>query len=153
MKRNVILLVDADADTCAATLVAAATAGFDVRFAQIERDLCELSQYGFDDIAVIVVDYDPDVHGLAITELLDHWQPTRPLILVSSHDGLDQPLTLIGGNARHLTKPVTVPRLVHAIETAVADADAHALCCDRWGHPSNGGRIRNSVPKTDQVAA
>lgn len=149
MKRNVILLVDADADTCAATLVAAASVGFDVRFAQIERDLSELTEFSLDEVAVIVLDYDPDVHGLAIAELLDHWEPPRPVILLSSGDGVDHPLTLVGTNARHLTKPVTVPRLAHAIQTLVL----HGCSCDRWGHPYNGGQNGFFIRKRDEVAA
>lgn len=152
MKQNVILLVDADADACAVTLEAAKASGFDVRFAQIERDLSELTQMSLDDIALIVLDYDPDVHGLAIAELLDHWQPPRPVILISSDEGLNHPLRLIGTPTRHLTKPVTVARFVHAIQALTNASAAHCLSCDRWGHPQNGQKSL-SISKLQKAAA
>lgn len=135
MKRNLILLVDADPDTCAASLSAAQTLGFDVRFGQIQRDLSEIAEFGLDDIAVIVLDYDPDVHGPEIAEALAQWLPPRPLIFISSDGAVRRPRMLAGGAAQHLTKPVTVERLARAIGTLARAPGALTRCCDRWGHP------------------
>jgi CheY-like chemotaxis protein len=135
MKRNIILLVDPDANTCAATLDAARTGGFEVRFAQIQRDLSELTEFGLDDIAAIVLDYDPDVHGSATSEMLVQWLPPRPLVFISSNEGPWHPPMLAGAPVKHLTKPVTAARLAHAIETlAAGTCHAESPCCDRWGH-------------------
>jgi DNA-binding response OmpR family regulator len=131
MKRNVILLVDGDVDTYTATLTAAQTAGFDIRVAQIQRDLTEISDFELDDVAAIVVDYDPDVHGPAIAEELSQWLPQRPLIFISSE--YEHALMFEGTAARHLTKPVSAARIVHALDSIL---DQHpAASCDYWGHP------------------
>jgi CheY-like chemotaxis protein len=135
MNRNVILLVDADPETCAATLTAARTAGFDVRFGQIQRDLSEITEFGLDDIAVIVLDYDPDVHGPTVAEALAQWLPPRPLIFISSDGVVRRPRMPAGGAAKHLTKPVTSEQLALAIGTVASASEAQAPCCDRWGHP------------------
>jgi CheY-like chemotaxis protein len=138
MNRNVILLVDGDTDTCAATLTAADRLKFDVRFARIARDLSELTQFGFDDVSVIVLDYDPDVHGLAIAETLREWSPPRPLVFISSDETSHHHLMLAGKMTKHLIKPVSPTRLAHAIGQLT---EHHPECacpsCDRWGHPSD----------------
>lgn len=153
MNSNVVLLVDADADTCALTLDAAKTLGLEVRFAQIERDLSELTQISLDDVAVVVLDYDPDVHGLAIGELLEHWQPSRPMILISSEEGLNHSFMLIGVHARHLTKPVTVARLVHAFRALLDAETIHSMSCDRWGHPCSERSSYKFARNRKKVAA
>jgi FixJ family two-component response regulator len=135
MKRNVILLVDADPDTCAATLTAARTAGFDVRFGQIQRDLSEITEFGLDDIAMIVLDYDPDGHGPEIAKALAQWLPPRPLIFISSDGAVRRPRMPAGGAAKHLTKPVTAQQIAHAIQAVASTCEAQAPCSDRWGHP------------------
>jgi FixJ family two-component response regulator len=121
MKRNVILLVDADPDTCAATLAASQALGFDVRFGQVRHDLSEITEFGLDDVAVVVIDYDPDVHGPAITDALIHWLSPRPLIFISRDGVVRRPRMPAGGAATKLTKPVTSEELAHAIG-AVADS-------------------------------
>lgn len=140
MKRNVILLVDADADTCAATLAAAKTAGLDVRFGQIQRDLSEIAEFGLDDIAVIVLDYDPDMPRSAIAEALAQWLPARPLIFISSDGAVRRPRILGGGAVQHLTKPVTSEQLAHSIKALVPTCEAQTPCSDRWGHPCANSR-------------
>jgi DNA-binding NtrC family response regulator len=132
MKPNVVLLVDADAETCAAAMSACEKAGFDVRVAQIGRDLSEITEFDLDDIAAIVLDYDPDEHWPGIAEELARWQPPRPLIFISSGEGLYHPLILTGRAARHLTKPVTANQLAHSIETVVKDLECHCVSCDQW---------------------
>ena len=149
MKPNVILLVDADADTCAATLAAAQTAGLDVRFGQIRRDLSEIAEFGLDDIAVIVLDYDPDTHGSAIGETLAQWQAPRPLIFISSNKMAPPPRMPAGRAAKHLTKPVTVERLAHAIRSIARPCEAQTPCSDRWGHPCSNSR--HSCANVDKV--
>ncbi len=132
MKRNVILLVDADIDTYTATLSAAQAAGFDIRVAQIQRDLTEMSDFELDDVAAIVVDYDPDVHGPAIAEELSQWLPPRPLIFISSE--YEHALMFEGTATRHLTKPVSADQVMHALD-AILNQQL-AANCDRWGHAS-----------------
>ena len=132
MNRNVILLVDADAESCAAT---EAAAGLDVRFAQIRRDLSEITGSDMDDVAVIVLDFDLDVHGPSLSAMLQDWQPPRPVILISSAESTPHPLMLLCGRAKHLSKPVSVERLSQKIKALVLASQTHFDYCDRWGHP------------------
>jgi len=115
MKQNVVLLIDADSKTYTATLSAVQSAGFNVRVGQIRNDLSEITEFELDDVAAIVLDYDPDMHGSVIAEELSRWQPPRPLIFISSGEGLHHPLILTGRAARHLSKPVTANQLAHCI--------------------------------------
>lgn len=132
MKRNVVLLVDADVDTYTAALSAAQATGFDIRVAQIQRDLSEISDFELDDVAAIVLDYDPDIHGPAIAEELSQWLPQRPLIFVSSE--YEHALMFEGNPTRDLTKPVTAAQVRHALDAILNQQPAAR--CDRWGHVS-----------------
>ncbi len=135
MKPNVILLVDADADTVDATLTAAQSAGFDVRVVQLERDLSEITAFELEDVAAIILDYDPDLHGTLIAEKLSRWQPPRPLIFISTEKDLYHPLILTGRAARHLTKPVTADQVAQLVEAVMKNLECHCVSCDQWGHP------------------
>ena len=132
MKQNVILLVDADTDTYIATLTAAQTIGFDIRAAKIQRDLTEITDAELDDVAAIVLDYDPGVHGPELAEELSRWLPPRPLIFISSE--YEHALLFEGTAAKHLTKPVNAAQVVHALDAIMNRQPA--LSCDRWGHPA-----------------
>ena len=153
MKPKLILLLDADADTCAATLAAAKTSGLDVRFGQIQRDLSEIAGFGLDDVAVIVLDYDPDTHGSEIGETLAQWQAPRPLIFISSDKIVPRPNMPAGGTGQHLIKPVTVKRLAHAIASLADSCEAQSPCSDRWGHACYRGGREHSPPNADTVSA
>jgi len=135
MNRNVILLVDADAESCAATEAAARITGLDVRFAQIRRDLSEITGSDMDDVAVIVLDFELDVHGASLSAMLQDWQPPRPVILISSAESAPHPMMLLCGRAKHLSKPVSVERLSQKIKALVLASQTHFDYCDRWGHP------------------
>ena len=131
MKRNVILLVDANTETYTATLSAAQAAGFDIRVAQIHRDLTEITDFKLDDVAAIVLEYDPDIHGPAIVEELSHWLPPRPLIFIASE--YEHALIFEGPATRRLIKPVTAAQVMHALDTILNHQPAPS--CDHWGHP------------------
>jgi len=135
MKPNVILLVDADADTCAATLAAARTLRLDIRYAQVACDLSEITECGLDDIAVIVLDVDPDVHWATIAEMLQDWRPPRPVILISSVEDAPHSVRRPSREARYISKPVSIERLTEEIAALARSPQLHPSCCDRWGHP------------------
>jgi DNA-binding NtrC family response regulator len=135
MKQNMILLFDSDVNTSAAVLTAAGNAGFDVRFARLQPDCSGIFQSARGDIAAIVLDYDPDLHGPAIMETLERWFPARPIILISKAEDLQHPMVVAGANTKHLIKPVTAGRFANAIESLVHEPGCPCISCDRWGHP------------------
>src|SRR5438128_1521859 len=135
MKRNVVLLIDADADTASATLEAASFAELDVRFARTSRDLFQMIEAKLADIAVIVLDVDPGVHGMAVLEALDAWGPAPPVIVISSlEESRVRPVALAHGAAECFGKPVSIQRLKTAIEKFSRATAPQSCRCDRWGH-------------------
>ena len=139
MKRKIVLLVDADADTASSVLEAASMTNLDVRFARTSRDLFQLIYDGLEDVAVIVLDVDPGVHGMAVLEALDAWGPAPPVIVISSleEDGL-KPVALAHGAQECFGKPVSDERLKMAIAKLAGTPEASACQCDVWGHPCKG---------------
>lgn len=139
MERNVILLIDADTDTYTAALNAAQIMGFEVRAGQIRHDLSEFTECELHDVAVIILDYDPDVHGGEIAKELPHWEPPRPLIFISGGSAADYLLMREGPATKHLTKPVNAIQLVRVLDTILENPPG--VSCDRWGHPRDSALV------------
>jgi len=146
MKRSVVLLVDADADTASTVLEAARMAKLDVRFVRASRDLFQLIQTRFEDVAAVVLDVDSDVHGMAVLEALDAWGPAPPVIVISSLEEAHlEPVVLAHGAQECLGKPVSLERLAAAI-SKLARSHAERSCrCDKWGHPCPGCTKRRGM--------
>ena len=136
MKRNVVLLIDADADTASSVMEAASLTNLDVRFARTSGDLFHLIQAGLDDVAVVVLDVDPGVHGMAVLEALDAWDPAPPVIVISSLEEAHlAPVTRAHGAQECFGKPVSIERLKTAIAKLARPPEARVHQCDRWDHP------------------
>jgi DNA-binding NtrC family response regulator len=139
MKKNVVLLVDADADTASSVLEAANLTNLHVRFARTSRDFFQLIQAGLNDVAVIVLDVDPGVHGMAVLEALDAWGPAPPVIVISSlEEARLEPVTLAHGAQECFGKPVSLKRLKTALTKFAGALEARSCRCDLWGHPCKG---------------
>lgn len=140
MERNIVLLVDADADTASAAMEAAAEMHLDVRFARSAHDAFRLFDAGLEDVAVIVLDVDPGVHGMAVLEALDAWNTAHPAIVVSSlEETYVRPIALAHGAEFCFGKPITIESLRNAIEKLCQKGCGSRGCqCDRWGHPCSG---------------
>jgi DNA-binding NtrC family response regulator len=139
MKRNVALLIDADADTAGSVMEAASVTNLDMRFARTSRDLFHLIQAGLDDVAVVVLDIDPGVHGMAVLEALDAWNPGPPVIVISSLEEAHlEPVALAHGAQECFGKPVSIERLKTAIAKLARPPEVRACRCDTWGNPCRG---------------
>jgi DNA-binding response OmpR family regulator len=147
MKKDVVLLIDADADTAATVATAASLAHCDVRLARTSRDLFQLCHNGFEDVASIVVDVDPGVHGMAVLEALDGMENVPPVIVVSSlEESYLEPVARAHGACTSLGKPLCTARLKRLLEQNRATAPQEsACCCDAWGHPCEGCRPPRGV--------
>ncbi|HEV2047362.1 MAG TPA: response regulator [Chthoniobacterales bacterium] len=136
MKRNFLLLIDADADTASAVMEAAAETHLDLRFARTSKDAFHLFDGGLDDVAVVVLDVDPGVHGMAVLEALDAWDPAPPVIVISSLEEAHlAPVTRAHGAQECFGKPVSIERLKTAIAKLARPPEARVHQCDRWDHP------------------
>jgi FixJ family two-component response regulator len=136
MKRNVVLVLDADADTAGVVAVAASCGKHDLRFAQTSKDFFHFCSDDFEDVAAIVLDVDPGVHGMAILEALDACENTPPIIVVSAlEEHRLGPVVQKHGAMVCLGKPLSVSRLGRALDQAIERAAAPS--CDLWGHVTN----------------
>ena len=144
MKRNVVLVLDADADTASAVASAAATGNCDLRFMQTSKEFFQFCGRDFENVVAIVLDVDPGVHGMAILEALDACENTPPIIVASALEEqcLDSVVQRHGAVAC-LGKPLSVRLLARAIDQVLRRANAPR--CDLWGHPINCTCTRRSV--------
>jgi DNA-binding response OmpR family regulator len=107
-----------------------------VRFARTSCDLFQLIQAGAGDVAVIVLDVDPGVHGMAVLEALEAWGPAPPVIVISSLEEANlKPVALAHGAKECFGKPVSTERLKTATLKFARTPEADACQCDVWGHP------------------
>jgi FixJ family two-component response regulator len=134
MKRNVVLVLDADADTARAVASVAATRNCDLRFMQTSREFFHFCSEDFENVTAIVLDVDPGMHGMAILEALDACENTPPIIVVSAlEEMLLESVVQRHGAAACLGKPLSVTRLARAIDQTLGRVAAPR--CDLWGHP------------------
>jgi FixJ family two-component response regulator len=140
MKRNVVLVLDADADTARAVASAAAGVNSDVRFVRTSNDFFHFCQDDFENVAVIILDVDPGVDTMALLEAMDACESTAPIIVVSALEEhrLRSVLQQHGAIAC-LEKPLSFVQLRHAVEEALTIAAAAAPRCDVWGHVTHCG--------------
>jgi len=84
MKRSVVLVLDADADTARAVASAATTRNCDLRFVQTSKEFFHFCTEDFENVIAIILDIDPKMHGMAILEAWDACENTPPIIVVSA---------------------------------------------------------------------
>ena len=136
MKSKVVLVLDADADTAGVVALAASSGNYDLRFAQTSKDFFHFCSDDFEDVAAIVLDVDPGVHGMAILEALDACENPPPIIVVSAlEEHRLGPVVQRHGAIACLGKPLSFTQLGRALDQAVERATAPR--CDLWGHVTN----------------
>jgi len=144
MRRRVILVLDADADTAGTVASAAATGNCDVRFVQTSREFFHFCKEEFENVTAIVLDVDPGVHGMAVLEALDACENTPPIIVVSALE--EHRLSSVvqrHGAMACLGKPLSLNRLARVLDQALGRAAAPR--CDLWGHVINCTCRKTSV--------
>lgn len=115
---------------------AAAETHLDLRFARTSKDAFHLFDGGLDDVAVVVLDVDPGVHGMAVLEALDAWGPAPPVIVISSLEEAHlEPVALAHGAQECFGKPVSIERLKTAIAKFSRTPEARSCRGDVWDHP------------------
>jgi DNA-binding NtrC family response regulator len=147
MKRDILLLVDADADTASVVCSAAALSGLDVRLVLRSSDFFAVMEHGLTDVAVIVLDVDPGVHGTELLETLDAYDLMAPVIIISSLEQAHLHPAAIAHEARmYLGKPASIERLRTAIAMLARAPEAQGCRGDVWGHPRENCIERRAVP-------
>lgn len=149
MKRNVILVLDADADTARAVANAAAGVACDVRFVRTSKEFFHFGHKDFENVIAIILDVDPGGDGMAILEALDTCEKAPPIIVVSALE--EHRLSSVvhqHGAIACLGKPLSFLRLANAVDEALTIAALAAPRCDVWGHVTSCGC---SCPRTNAV--
>lgn len=136
MKRNVILVLDADADTARAVASAATTRNYDLRFVQTSKEFFHFCREDFENVIAIILEIDPGMHGMAILEASDVCENTPPIVVVSAlEEHCLGPVVQRHGAIACLGKPLSFTQLGRALDQAVERATAPR--CDLWGHVTN----------------
>lgn len=136
MKRNVVLVLDADADTARAVASAATTRNRDLRFVQTSKEFFHFCREDFENVIAIILEIDPGMHGMAILEASDVCENTPPIVVVSAlEEHCLGPVVQRHGAIACLGKPLSFTQLGRALDQAVERATAPR--CDLWGHVTN----------------
>src|SRR5438067_5690626 len=136
MKRNVALVLDADADTARAVASAATTRNCDLRLVQTSKEFFHFCREDFENVIAIILDIDPEMHGMAILEASDVCENTPPIIVVSAlEEHRLSPVVQRYGAMACLGKPLSIARLGRALKGALTLAGTPR--CDLWGHVTN----------------
>ena len=136
MKRNVVLVLDADADTARAVASATTTRNCDLRFVQTSKEFFHFCREDFENVIAIILEIDPGMHGMAILEASDVCENTPPIIVVSAlEEHCLGPVVQRYGAIASLGKPLSFTQLGRALDQAVERATAPR--CDLWGHVTN----------------
>jgi FixJ family two-component response regulator len=136
MKRNVVLVLDADADTARAVASAATTRNCDLRFVQTSKEFFHFCREDFENVIAIILEIDSGVHGMAILEASDVCENTPPIVVVSAlEEHCLGPVVQRHGAIACLGKPLSFTQLGRALDQAVERATAPR--CDLWGHVTN----------------
>jgi FixJ family two-component response regulator len=136
MKRNVVLVLDAEADTARAVASAASTRNCDLRFVQTSKEFFHFCREDFENVIAIILEIDPGMHGMAILEASDVCENTPPIVVVSAlEEHCLGPVVQRHGAIACLGKPLSFTQLGRALDQAVERAAAPR--CDLWGHVTN----------------
>ena len=136
MKRNVVLVLDADADTARAVASAATTRNCDLRFVQTSKEFFHFCREDFENVIAIILEIDPGMQGMAILEASDVCENTPPIVVVSAlEEHCLGPVVQRHGAIACLGKPLSFTQLGRALDQAVERATAPR--CDLWGHVTN----------------
>ena len=84
MKRNVVLVLDADADTDHAVASAATTRNYDLRFGADLKRVFPFLQSDFESVVAIILEIDPGMHAMAILEASDVCENAPAVVVVSA---------------------------------------------------------------------
>jgi DNA-binding NtrC family response regulator len=132
MTKNIILLVDADADLANAALEVASQTGHGVRLAKTSRDAFKVLKDEIDSIDVAIIDIDPGAHGMALLEAISGREERPPVIVLTAlEETYMAPIAERHGAAACMGKPVSVEKLKSTIDQVPR---RRGLVSDAWGH-------------------
>jgi DNA-binding NtrC family response regulator len=131
MKKNVVLLVDADGDSEGVVSEAAARTGRAVILVKTSRHAFKILRDEMRRLDFVIVDVDPGAHGLALLEAISGCANTPPMIVITALEEVYmKPISMEHGAAACLGKPIGISKLESTLKDVAA---RRSLTCDRWG--------------------
>jgi len=134
MKRDLILLVNSDAETARLIGLVAITLQCDLRFATSARADLHLEET-LTDVTLIVLDADYGINEAAPSPRVVSDATTVPVIIVSTDDkSWLEPILGADRTQHYLRKPVSFKQLKTLVTKFLGRTEEKSICCDRWGH-------------------
>lgn len=132
MKKKIILLVDADGDCKDLVSVAADRIGHLVKHVKTDKEALDPLDKELPRLALVIVDLDPDVHGLVLLEAIARLSDRPPTVVITGlEESYMKTVSRKHGATRCLGKPLTLRRLQSELWDVV---ERGALTSDRWGN-------------------
>jgi DNA-binding NtrC family response regulator len=112
-----ILLISGDAEVERAVSEAARRTSQPLTVARTAHEAVKQFSHGFEGLSLILVDLDPDVHGVTLFNALGDCHGDAPVVaLTGCEESYMKPLALSRGAVACLGKPVTAARFKQIIE-------------------------------------
>jgi DNA-binding response OmpR family regulator len=152
MKEKLVLLLDADGDCKSIVSEAGVRTGHGVFLTRTIHKAFGILRDKMERLDAIIVDVDPDVHGLALLEAVSGCADKPPIIVITAlEETYMGPISVQHGAAACLGKPTTIEK-VHAALDAVSNLSRTS---DRWGGliPSTAYKWVNLAKQFRGIAA
>jgi DNA-binding NtrC family response regulator len=115
------MLLSGDAEIERAVSEAARRTGIAVTVVRTAHEAVKEFTHGFDGLSLILVDLDPDMHGVTLFNALDDCHGKAPVVaLTGCEECYMKPLAMGRGAAGCLGKPITAARFKRLFEAYCA---------------------------------
>ena len=132
MKKKIILLVDPDGDCKDLVSMAADRTGHLVKHVKTDKDALDRLEKELPRLALVIVDLDPDVHGLVLLEAIADRSDRPPTVVITGlEESYMKTVSRKHGATRCLGKPLTLRKLLSELRDVM---EKGALTSDRWGN-------------------
>ena len=116
MKPHVILLLNADPEVEKALNEVASQRGDELVTARTAVESFRILRDGANDVKLVVIDIDPEMHGVTLLNAVAGFRENVPIVVVTSlEENYMKPLAVRRGASECLGKPVEPSRLAEAI--------------------------------------
>lgn len=137
MNPTILLVAGENTPSTSVIIDAARRTGHGLRHARSSRETFEILNRGADDVHLVIIDVDPDTHGLCVLEAIGSCKNAPPVIVVTGLEELDmEPTAHRHGATACIGKPFTAAELALLIrEVCPSTSEPTPPTCDLWGHP------------------
>lgn len=135
-----VLLISSDRAVAEAGLEAASSTRCALQLARTSGEAFRALSEEIEDVAVIILDLDPVIHGLALLQALAMCRQMPPLLAITDlEENHVKPVVQQHGGVTCIAKPIAAEKLASAIQEACASVPPTSRWrCDRWGHLLRG---------------